>query len=362
MNPRRVLFLLWAAPGLISSPVFAHDAEHPPVEIWSSADGGGQLVTEFDFSKPTEVYETFCVNGSEICLFTSIDPGFLAPTDDEPDDEFFVLADGTAVTLEILSIDAGLTLSVNGTRLDKAGEAAQLGTTPTLHNHPSWQLLTDAKEPREFHISYRLTTDSSAYQNSEVFEQTIVNIAAAVETPTPTPTPAACAGDCDGDESTTVDEILQAVNAALGVQEPCSAADLDGDLSVTVDEILAAVNVALSGCAPAPAEVTLHELQQQIFSPLCVECHNAAQPLGNLDLEPDSAHASLVGVTAWNFAAASAGFLRVDPENPANSFLLVKVENPRPEHGGRMPLDLPPLSATEVQMIRDWILRGAPAD
>lgn len=75
-------------------------------------------------------------------------------------------------------------------------------------------------------------------------------------TPTPTsaaspsPTPLNCTGDCDGDGSVTIDNILAMVNIALG-QSPlslCFAGDADGDGTITVNELIAAVNAALLGC------------------------------------------------------------------------------------------------------------------
>lgn len=69
-------------------------------------------------------------------------------------------------------------------------------------------------------------------------------------TPTATPVSGACAGDCGGDDAVTVDDLLKAVNIALGTTsvELCSAADGNGDGSVTINELLAAVNHALDGC------------------------------------------------------------------------------------------------------------------
>jgi hypothetical protein len=60
----------------------------------------------------------------------------------------------------------------------------------------------------------------------------------------------ACVGDCGGDGSVTVDEILLGVNIALGTVSlnQCTAFDGNTDQQVTVDEILAAVNGALNGC------------------------------------------------------------------------------------------------------------------
>lgn len=60
----------------------------------------------------------------------------------------------------------------------------------------------------------------------------------------------ACPGDCDGSGQVTVDEILRAVNIALGAGETadCRNADANGDSLVTVDEIVNAVTNALGGC------------------------------------------------------------------------------------------------------------------
>lgn len=66
--------------------------------------------------------------------------------------------------------------------------------------------------------------------------------------------PNRCGGDCDRSGGVTVDEILVAVNVALGqvALADCTAADGNGDQAVTVDELLQSVNDALGGC-PAPA-------------------------------------------------------------------------------------------------------------
>jgi uncharacterized delta-60 repeat protein len=64
---------------------------------------------------------------------------------------------------------------------------------------------------------------------------------------------AACIGDCNGDGSVTVDELLTMVNIVLGTTDvsACNAGDTNGDGEVTIDEILAAVNVALTSCPTA---------------------------------------------------------------------------------------------------------------
>lgn len=62
----------------------------------------------------------------------------------------------------------------------------------------------------------------------------------------------ACTGDCSGDGSVTVDEVLRGVNIALGTAELGGCAFFDRDLSgeVTIDEILRAVGAALATCPP----------------------------------------------------------------------------------------------------------------
>jgi hypothetical protein len=66
---------------------------------------------------------------------------------------------------------------------------------------------------------------------------------------TPTATPI-CTGDCNTDGQVTIDELLTAVNIALGniPASTCEAGDANRDSEITVDEILTAVNNALNGC------------------------------------------------------------------------------------------------------------------
>lgn len=61
---------------------------------------------------------------------------------------------------------------------------------------------------------------------------------------------AACTGDCNGDSTVTVDDLLTMVNIALDHTpvDHCVAGDVNGDQAITVDEILTALNYALTGC------------------------------------------------------------------------------------------------------------------
>lgn len=67
-----------------------------------------------------------------------------------------------------------------------------------------------------------------------------------------------CAGDCDGDQTVTVGELITGVNVLLGLLalEQCEAFDRNEDASVTVEELVTAINSALFGCTrtgPSPS-------------------------------------------------------------------------------------------------------------
>ena len=59
-----------------------------------------------------------------------------------------------------------------------------------------------------------------------------------------------CTGDCNDDGTISVDEVLTAVNIALGnvAASACPLADINGDQQILVDELLAAINNLLNGC------------------------------------------------------------------------------------------------------------------
>ena len=70
------------------------------------------------------------------------------------------------------------------------------------------------------------------------------------QTPTTTATAIPCAGDCDRDGVVAVNELVTAVNIALGSAPigGCSACDVNGDGLVSINELIAAVTSALGGC------------------------------------------------------------------------------------------------------------------
>ncbi|HXQ23876.1 MAG TPA: hypothetical protein VN812_19505 [Candidatus Acidoferrales bacterium] len=70
-----------------------------------------------------------------------------------------------------------------------------------------------------------------------------------------------CVGDCNGNGSVTIDELLTLVNIALDAAPlpSCVAGNANHDGQITIDEILAAVNNALNGClTPTPTPTLVH--------------------------------------------------------------------------------------------------------
>ena len=112
---------------------------------------------------------------------------------------------------------------------------------------------------------------------------------------------------------------------------------------------------------------TFSSIQRDIFQasdssgrPSCVSCHNpnggAFRAVG-LDLSTEG-YASLVGVASRQ----RPNLLRVAPGDPANSYLIQKIEGQADIVGTRMPQRGPFLTDGQVAIIRRWIELGARQD
>lgn len=340
------------------------------LNLFATEAGGGALTTSWDFAaRKVQTFQSFCAAGT--CLYSAIDPGFLHGVEPAPDG-LHAVADGTQIRFEVVTRDAAVRFRLNGEALD-AGESGLIGTAPDLHNHPAWQLSVPEGTQGDFPLSFKLTTTSPAYAESETFTILLTNLPTPtpdMPSPSPTPTatvaPTSCPGDCSGDGVVTVNELVGGVGAALGTAEACAALDVDGDGTVSISELVAAVNSALNGCTAGPTPTatrpaTLAVIQDTIFSPRCAipTCHDSQVRSGDLVLEPGSSHAQLVGVEPDIDTAREAGLLRVDPGDPENSLLLIKLEGPPPDQGSRMPLTGTLLTDAEVALIRSWIAAGA---
>ncbi len=81
-----------------------------------------------------------------------------------------------------------------------------------------------------------------------------------------------------------------------------------------------------------------------------------------------TAYNAIYNMTPVNPAAKASGYKRVDPGHPYNSYLLKKIGHgfdnsldlDQPAEGNRMPDGLPPLADNQIELIRQWIIQGAP--
>lgn len=108
-------------------------------------------------------------------------------------------------------------------------------------------------------------------------------------------------------------------------------------------------------------EPRLECIQEMIFTPTCAVggCHDAGTNSAGLTLEEGLAFGNLVGVDSSEVPS----LMRVEPSNPDDSFLVIKLEGTDPRFvGQRMPASGNFLSSAEIQAIRDWIANGANDD
>ena len=111
--------------------------------------------------------------------------------------------------------------------------------------------------------------------------------------------------------------------------------------------IVAAVFYGCAGDGPPVSDTSgeFAQIQTTIFNPNCLGagCHNSQSQAGGLDLSQGVSYDELVGITPENPVAAARGLVRVEPFDPANSFLIVKLVGPPPGEGTRMPQGMNPL-------------------
>ena len=109
-----------------------------------------------------------------------------------------------------------------------------------------------------------------------------------------------------------------------------------------------------------------------IFDANCnSSCHNGAGPGESLNLQTadlSDLYNELVNATPVNPSAAGKGYKLIDPGHPLNSYLLRKVAFEEWDaaydleiaDGNSMPDGQPHISKEDAELVRQWIIRGAP--
>jgi uncharacterized protein YjdB len=127
----------------------------------------------------------------------------------------------------------------------------------------------------------------------------------------------------------------------------------NGTTTITASGGTRSVNATLVVNVP----VSFSGQVQPIFTSNCAlsGCHTGANPTGpGLNLSAGQAYSNLVNVPSTSFSGAT----RVIPNNANDSYLIRKLEN-RNIVGSQMPEGAPPLPASTIQIIKNWINEGA---
>lgn len=122
------------------------------------------MAADFDFSEVIEVAFSQCFGGTGtdcaggVRLYSTEEPGFAVLSVSEPEESFYALRDGVEVELEVTAADPEASLFLEGETLQNSGDRAELGDTPDLHAHGSWQLAIPGGEEAAdaYAIAFRL--------------------------------------------------------------------------------------------------------------------------------------------------------------------------------------------------------------
>ena len=147
-------------------------------------------------------------------------------------------------------------------------------------------------------------------------------------------------------DTTTVADGDVAINA--------KATDADGNVGLSTKTVTVANTVV--------AQVTLTQLQTQIFTPICSGCHTGvgtALP-GVQNLTAGHTFANIVNVPSIEQAA----LLRIKPNDADNSYLVRKILGAAGITGSRMPLGCgtagnPCLDQATIDKVKTWVNQGA---
>lgn len=164
--------------------------------LGSTAAGVGALALAHDFATPVRVFES--ASGGGNVLYSATDPGWDALV--SPGGGLFPLASGTAVGVQITAIDAGVSLKIGASTLNAVGQARALGTAPSIHVHPTWQLVLPAGTQGERRVSFVMTSTTAEYATSAVYTAIVSNT---TTTTTSTPAPTTATSTLPGATTTT---------------------------------------------------------------------------------------------------------------------------------------------------------------
>jgi hypothetical protein len=114
--------------------------------------------------------------------------------------------------------------------------------------------------------------------------------------------------------------------------------------------------IGSGGNPGGPVTADFQSIQANVFTPICSVCHIGAGAPQGLQLDAAHSYNLLVGVPS----VEQPNLLRVKPSDPADSYMLHKIEGAAGIVGGQMPLGETPLPQATIAAISQWITNGAP--
>lgn len=161
------LLLLAAVPAL---------AQHEDISIYSTANGSGTLVIDYDFGPRQRVTNRLpggmCPGGS--CFYSSTNPGFVTPRNDEPGEGLFALNGGTPISFVVQAIAEGTSVKLGSFVVDAPGESTLIGVVD-IHRHPEWQVEAPDGTIDDFPVTFLLRDTSGTYDDSEPVTLVLTN-------------------------------------------------------------------------------------------------------------------------------------------------------------------------------------------
>jgi methionine-rich copper-binding protein CopC len=104
-----------------------------------------------------------------------------------------------------------------------------------------------------------------------------------------------------------------------------------------------------------PLTADFQSIQDNVFTPICTQCHIGAGAPQGLQLDADHSYSLLVSVPS----SEQPTVLRVAPGSPDNSYIIRKLQGTAGISGGQMPLGGPYLPQSTIDVIKQWIAAGA---
>jgi uncharacterized protein (TIGR03118 family) len=134
-----------------------------------------------------------------------------------------------------------------------------------------------------------------------------------------------------------------------------TATDVDGNAGTS-----APATVTVANNTPPPP-VTLTQLQQQFFTPICSVCHTGQG--STLPGSQNLTAGNTFGQTVNHPSVEKPALFRIKPNDPANSYLIQKIEGAPGIAGSQMPqgcpFTQPCLTQQQIDMFISWVNAGA---